>query len=67
MELVDQPQQSLPEPGTLVAWVEPGNPDLEFDARRARPTPGSFYGVATASPENGEAVEIHLDRRLRAG
>src|SRR6266542_971589 len=35
--------------GVVVAWVEPGEADLEFDARRARPTPGSFYGVARSS------------------
>jgi len=32
----------------VVAWVEPGEPDLEFDALRARPSPGAHYG--TGSP-----------------
>src|SRR5262249_54738544 len=39
----------------------PGEANLEFDARRARPTPGSLYGVA----ESNSSVEIVLDRRLR--
>src|ERR1700761_9091300 len=25
----------------VVAWIEAGEPDLEFDGRKARPTPGS--------------------------
>jgi hypothetical protein len=49
--------------GVVVAWVEPGEANLEFDARRARPTPGSLYGVA----ESDSSVEIVLDRRLRNG
>jgi hypothetical protein len=47
--------------GVVVAWVEPGEANLEFDARRARPTPGSLYGIA----ESNSSVEIVLDRRLR--
>jgi hypothetical protein len=47
--------------GVVVAWVEPGEANLEFDARRARPKPGSLYGVA----ESNSSVEIVLDRRLR--
>lgn len=30
----------------VVAWVEQGQPDLELDARRARPGKGAYYGVA---------------------
>ncbi|HEX9296300.1 MAG TPA: hypothetical protein VF881_10705 [Polyangiaceae bacterium] len=52
--------------GVVVAWVEPGEADLEFDARRARPTPGSFYGVARPGGADRESVEILLNRRLRA-
>jgi len=52
--------------GVVVAWVEPGEANLEFDARRARPTPGSLYGVAESNPPDGQSsVEIVLDRRLR--
>jgi hypothetical protein len=50
--------------GIVVAWVEPGEANLEFDARRARPTPGSFYGVAPSSRPDNDSVEILLDQRL---
>lgn len=49
--------------GVVVAWVEPGEPNLEFDARRARPTADSFYGVASSNGAESEGVEILLDRR----
>jgi hypothetical protein len=51
--------------GVVVAWVEPGEANLEFDARRARPTPGSLFGIAESSPDGQSSVEIVLDRRLR--
>jgi len=43
----------------VVAWIEAGDPDLEFDGRTARPSPGSKYGAVRASGEN---VRIRLDR-----
>jgi hypothetical protein len=49
----------------VIAWVEPGEADLEFDARRAKPTPGSFFGVAPPGNETRQSVEIILDRRIR--
>lgn len=49
----------------VIAWVEPGEANLEFDARRAKPTPGSFYGVAPSGSAAREAVEIVLDQRVR--
>jgi hypothetical protein len=49
---------------TVVAWFEPGEADLELDARRARPKPGSFFGVATLR-ERG--AQLYLDQRLRQG
>jgi hypothetical protein len=49
----------------VIAWVEPGEANLEFDARRAKPMPGSFYGVAPSGNEANESVEIVLDRRVR--
>ncbi len=30
----------------LVAWVEPGEPDLEFDGLRARPPENAWFGAA---------------------
>ena len=50
---------------SVVAWLEPGEANLEFDARQARPTPGSFFGVAPSGNELSDAVEILLDRRVR--
>jgi hypothetical protein len=51
--------------GAVVAWIEAGKPDLEFDGRMARPRPGSMYGlarkVAGASP-----VQIRLTRKAAA-
>jgi hypothetical protein len=32
----------------VVAWVERGAPDLEFDALEARPKQGAYYGTALA-------------------
>jgi hypothetical protein len=37
----------------VVAWVEEGQPDLEFDGMRARPGRDAVYGLATIQ-ENGE-------------
>jgi hypothetical protein len=51
------------EKGVVVAWVEPGEANLEFDARRARPTADSFYGVASSKGADTESVEILLNRR----
>jgi hypothetical protein len=43
----------------VVAWIEAGEPDLEFDGLTARPQPGSIYGAAKRS---AEGVQIRLDR-----
>jgi hypothetical protein len=41
------------EPGSrsarVVAWVEPGHPDLEFDAMTARPSRDAVYGIGETS------------------
>jgi hypothetical protein len=50
---------------TVVAWIESGKPDLEFDGRKARPRAGSVYGIVKRrSPE--DLVQINLDRRFAA-
>ncbi len=49
-----------PDAPMVVAWVEAGEPDLEFDARAARPTPGSVYGEA----KSGRSVQISLRRTI---
>jgi hypothetical protein len=38
----------------VVAWIELGAPDLEFDAMRARPAQDAFYGVG----HGGERVVL---------
>jgi hypothetical protein len=45
----------------IVAWVERGRPDLEFDAFEARPSADAFCGVAVAS---GDSSEVVLGRRV---
>ena len=37
----------------VLAWVEEGRADLEFDGRRARPMPGSFVGAARREATQG--------------
>jgi hypothetical protein len=46
----------------LVAWVEAGEPDLEFDGRTARPQPGSVYGVVRRGSDS-DVVQISLTRK----
>jgi hypothetical protein len=60
-------RQSASAPDTdspvVVAWIEAGEPDLEFDGRTARPAPGSVYGMAKRSA-NQDCVRISLNRKL---
>ncbi len=49
----------------VVAWIDTGKPDLEFDGRQARPQPGSVYGVVTRNARQ-DAVQISLDRTVAA-
>lgn len=49
----------------VVAWIEAGEPNLEFDGRTARPAPGSVYGVAKRGAGKG-SVSISLNRKLAA-
>lgn len=46
---------------TVLAWIEAGPPDLEFDGRMARPSPGSVYGLARRTL-GGDLVQISLNR-----
>jgi hypothetical protein len=45
----------------VVAWIDTGAADFEFDARRARPGRGNVYGVASRDARQ-DAVQIRLDR-----
>lgn len=49
----------------VVAWVEAGEPDLEFDGRTSRPGRGSVYGVVKGST-SAETVQVSLTRKLEA-
>lgn len=51
----------------IVAWVERGRPDLEFDALEARPSTEAVYGVAAArQSEAAQETQIVLSRRRAA-
>lgn len=47
----------------LVAWVERGAANLDFDARRARPMRGAYLGVASTRDSDARA-QIVLSRRI---
>lgn len=49
----------------VVAWVEDGKPDLEFDGRMARPRPGSTFGLTKRSARQGH-VQVRLNRKMAA-
>jgi hypothetical protein len=51
--------------GAVVAWIEAGKPDLEFDGRMARPLPGSIVGRARRGP-GAASVQIRLSRKAAA-
>jgi hypothetical protein len=46
----------------VVAWIEAGAPDLEFDGRTARPGPGSVFG--STKRQGDRDVQISLNRKL---
>ncbi len=46
----------------VVAWIEGGKPDLEYDARMARPQPGSVYGTGRGTGLSSD-VSITLNKK----
>lgn len=48
----------------LVAWIEHGAPELDFDARRARPSRGAYLGVASTTDRDHANATIKLTRRV---
>lgn len=63
VDLVGLDQRAADAP-VVVAWVERGPADLEFDALRARPSAGAVYGVASVPPAAASgAVRVVLSRR----
>ncbi len=60
-----RPSEAPRDEPLVLAWIEAGLPDLEFDARNARPRPGNVYGVVKR-PARRDAVQISLNRKLSA-
>jgi hypothetical protein len=62
LDLVDlSTRQPSSRPVQVLAWVEPGEANLPFDARRSEPGPGSLAGHARAS---GGVASIELNAAL---
>ena len=60
-----QATESTTKDPVVVAWIEDGKPDLEFDGRMARPRPGSTYGLVKRSARAGH-VQVRLNRKIAA-
>jgi hypothetical protein len=54
------------EDSVVVAWVEPGLPNLEFDALTARPARDAVYGVGRSRRSGGQPARVVLERRFEA-
>ncbi|MCA9595261.1 MAG: hypothetical protein KC776_18210 [Myxococcales bacterium] len=52
------PEAEVDDAPVLIAWVERGQPNLEFDALRARPTEGALVGVTRSSKASGARVVL---------
>lgn len=63
IELRESAERADDEAPVVVAWIEAGEPNLEFDGRTARPAPGSVYGVAKRGARQAR-VSISLNRRV---
>jgi hypothetical protein len=63
LELREGATASLMARPVVVAWIEAGEPNLEFDGRMARPAPGSVYGVVRRTAKAG-GVQISLNRKF---
>jgi hypothetical protein len=59
--------ERLPRAAVVLAGVEPGQPDLEYDGLRARPAPGAVYGTSRPGDRlKGESVRVVLGRKAAA-
>ncbi len=65
LELREPAAEASSERPMVVAWIEAGEPNLEFDGRTARPRPGNVYGVARREARQ-DAIQISLNRTLAA-
>jgi hypothetical protein len=51
-----------PEGRVIVAWVERGSADLDFDGLEARPAADAFYGIAATDTVSPGATAVVLKR-----
>jgi hypothetical protein len=49
---------------TVLAWIEPGHPDPEFDPATARPLSGAYIGVSHHKAKSGVPARVVLTRRV---
>ncbi|MDP9152067.1 MAG: hypothetical protein M3O36_19255 [Myxococcota bacterium] len=66
INLLELRARSVPAVGespVVVAWIEAGAPNLEFDARAARPRPGNVYGLVKRAAKQ-DVVQISLNRKV---
>lgn len=62
---LEQSATPAPERPVIVAWVEQGRADLDFDGLQARPAADAFYGVATSGASAPAAgIPVVLKRRV---
>jgi len=63
---LDKAGSPSPDAPVIVAWVERGRPDLDFDGFEARPGADAFYGVALTESSISPiaATPVVLKRRL---
>lgn len=56
------PNGDLPAEVLVCAWVEPGQPNLEYDAALARPSSGALRGSALSRPDlvRGHTAKLSL-------
>lgn len=59
VSLLQLPEGRVDSDSVVVAWVERGVANLDFDALEARPREGAFYGIARHGDGN---VELRLAR-----
>jgi hypothetical protein len=55
IDVVDVGERASDTP-VIVAWLEPGAADLDFDGRRARPGRDAYRGAASAHSEHAHIV-----------
>jgi hypothetical protein len=66
LEVRERAEARVAERPLVVAWIEAGGPDLEFDGRTARPRPGSVYGVVKRASRQDAVQKISLNRTVAA-